>query len=225
MRAASSLLLLIAGACSRGPAVAPSDLATATARDPRCPGTAPAMDDLCDPAGGGELDCEYGGDAFSRNTTLAECFTGAGKTMPTWSVFNLAVPPNPTACPGTWAAALQGASCASDVNLACDYDEGRCACVCFNTTVLWDCRNRDFFDLGNATPLDYSFYFFDACPTRRPLAGDACPHEGSVCYYDEVCGVRPLSFGPALMCTNGYWEITVDTGAACGPIHCAGWTG
>jgi len=163
----------------------------------------------------GVLSCEYGGDALRRNTMFASCGATSIGAQPTWYVGSNDAAPNPAACPASWTDAMQGASCASDPNLACDYDEGRCGCVCMNTVVSWACRPRS--QVYSSTS--------DVCPQPRPLAGDACTAENQQCLYDAVCGQAPLSFGPAMLCTDGYWELSVDTGAACGTLNCPGWTG
>jgi hypothetical protein len=187
-------------------------------RDPRCPATPPANGAPCDFGSSGSLSCEYGGDALGRGTTSAQCAFSVGATASQWFVSVATVLPNPAACPASWSEAMQSGSCTSDVNLACEYDEGRCGCVCSNTTVSWACRAR-------ADVLNMPSNNGSTCPSTRPLAGDACSSEGTTCFYDKVCGDRPLSFGPALVCAHGYWEATVDTGASCGMLSCPGWTG
>jgi hypothetical protein len=184
-------------------------------RDPRCPPTAPETGATCDFGGYGPLSCEYGGDALGRGTTFADCGIPVGAATPQWFVGATTIAPNPAACPSTWSDAMASGACTTDPNLACEYDEGRCGCVCNNGAVSWACRARgDVLDV-NAN---------GSCPSPRPLAGDACATDQMTCLYDAVCGERPLSLGPALLCTHGYWEITVDTGAACGKLGCAGWT-
>ena len=94
------------------PAAAPADAAPPPfapgVRDPRCPASPPSEGDRCDPEPV-PLQCEYGGDAWSRGTTFAACvlFPGDG------GAFKFDVNrgttgdggPNPAACPSDFAAA------------------------------------------------------------------------------------------------------------------------
>lgn len=217
----AGLIVAALGCHSKAPSTPMPDLgcAVATGRDPRCPPTPPADGTACDSYN----ECEYGGDSLARNTTFAYCATAFGATTASWFVVApwpvTAVGPNPPACPTTYAEAQATGSCATDVNLACDYDEGRCGCVCLGTTVSWQCRDRA------SVPSDPRGTNSSCCPIVRPRAGDACASEGAFCFYDEVCGESKLSFGPAMRCLQGYWETTVDTGAACITLACPGWTG
>lgn len=214
MRALALALVLVTLACGQHGSHDSADMSPQLpARDPRCPDAPPADSTPCDDSLG-VFECEYGGDPLARNTVAAFC-EGAPARWQVIDPFN-AVGPNPAACAATFADAQTSGSCAADVNLACDYDEGRCGCVCNDTTVSWACRLRsDVYRDGpdGGTP----------CPTTRPLSGDACGAEDVFCYYDQVCGTWPLSFGPPMRCFAGYWQTTVDTGAACAPLNCAGW--
>jgi hypothetical protein len=174
-------------------------------RNPRCPSVAPTPGSVCDASA--PLSCEYGGDEYGRNTTLASCNGGL------WSLINASVPANPSACPADYDTAVSGVSCAADANLACDYDRGRCACVCRGTSVVWECRSRAGVPAtsptGQPPPVD-------ACPAMRPRAGDLCQDLGLACSYDEVCGLAPLSFGPHLVCSSpGYWQVETITDSSC----------
>ena len=173
VRASLVMIGLAFVACGSGGMATPNNLGTPpSGRDPRCPTTPPANNASCDFGGYGPLSCEYGGDALGRGTTYADCGTPAGATVSDWFVATATIAPNPAACPGSWSEAMQSGSCTSDVNLGCEYDEGRCGCVCSNTTVSWSCRARAdvLNDLDSGT-----------CPSKRPLAGDACSNEGALC--------------------------------------------
>jgi hypothetical protein len=182
-------------------------------RDPRCPATPPPDGASCS-QGNTPLACEYSTDVRRRATTKASCVGSEGTTHTSWLVSSSPIEANSVACPGSWTESMRSGSCATDVNLVCEYDEGRCGCVCNDTTVWWDCRARtDVSMQGNGT-----------CPSQRPLAGDACSDEGLQCYYAAYCGSAPLSFGFSLQCDHGYWAILYGTGA-CPVLNCAGWSG
>jgi hypothetical protein len=175
------------------------------ARDPRCPSTPPDLFASCDGLSG--VECEYG-DPYGRNRTSASCGVTAVGQPPVWIVDTTTVPPNPASCPATFAAAQTG-SCTADAHLSCDYDEGRCACLCPDgqSAATWACRSRD--DLQ------------PHCPSLRPLAGDGCTDEGLMCSYDKFCSESPLSFGPDLICQNGYWAFgRFRGGGACSMPAC-----
>jgi hypothetical protein len=195
-------LVLLAAGC--GP--------TATARDPRCPSSTPAQGAPCSLAPTGFLSCEYG-DTRS-GTTRADCVSMTNGATYQWLLVPLNQTPNAGACASSYAAAHSG-SCTANVNLACDYAEGRCACVCRDTTVVWACRDRVVVDAQTGV----------SCPEPRPLVGTPCAPANALCPYDAICGNEPLSFGPLLQCANGYWEATVDTAQSCTFFNCPGWTG
>jgi hypothetical protein len=191
------LALLLAGAAAACGGIHPtrgrSDL------DPRCPSAVPPAGAACD-LSSGPLSCEYGGDALSRGTTLAECSAGA------WSLSTPEPTPadNGASCPPTYGAALADGcpACTS----ACEYDEGRCANVCLGGSPVWSCRARSevpaALTSSAAAPTDLAL----SCPAARPLAGTVCPLEGQSCRYAEACGSGPLSFGPSLSCEGGHWR-------------------
>ena len=177
---------------------------TSSARDPRCPAAPPGLFAPCDGLDGAE--CEYG-DPYGRNRISASCGVTTLGQPPVWVVGNTTVPVNPASCPPTFAAAQTG-SCTAAANLSCDYDEGRCACVCpeGQTAATWACRSRD-----DVQP---------PCPALRPLAGDGCTDEGLMCNYAKYCGESSLSFGPPMVCQHGYWRFGPPGGGACGTPAC-----
>jgi hypothetical protein len=187
--------------------------ACGSSRDPHCPSSAPAEGATCDKAG---TECEWGGDALGRNTTFGDCGQSQVNGPATWHVTSWSTPANPAACPATFAAA-QSASCPSAAPLACDYDEGRCACLCNGTTPTWQCRSRSTIDAISQASAPSS----SVCPTARPLIGTSCGAEGVECEYCQTCGAGDLSFGPCMTCSNGYWRESVMN-AACTSSGCPG---
>ncbi len=171
-------------------------------RDPRCPTSLPVDGSPCTSANLGAW-CEQDGDAFGRNTVVTSCGSTRLASPPTWRVFPWnVVTANPAGCPPSWAqASTQSVACANgdlQTSLACEYDEGRCACACSAGTPGWRCRARSDVPATN-TP---------GCPVARPLTGDGCAPVGATCYYDtEVCTPDLLGFGPNMGCTkDGYWS-------------------
>jgi hypothetical protein len=170
-------------------------------RDPRCPATPPAEGDPCDPEPV-PLQCEYGGDAWARCTTIASCLLfpldGGGAFQ-----FHVGTatdcPPNPPECPPDLASALSlvdaGRSSTDASALdgpACVYTAGICG---FPASSLgggcgWMCRQQA--DVGAG------------CPAPRPLAGTPCSDEGLECPYDEQCGPN-FSLGSNMVCQFGHW--------------------
>jgi hypothetical protein len=188
-----------------------------TGRDPRCPANPPASGDPCspDPA---PLECEYGGDAFHRCTTYAAC------VMDLSGAFHFSVdppsactPPNPPACPSsfaeasTLAARLDADGGSIDAGspldgIVCNYAEGVCGCGIpyRGATCVWSCNSgRSLPDGGTDS----------RCPMPRPLAGDPCT-PGLECAYDVGCG-DTRSLGPSMICTAGYWENRGDMWLGC----------
>ncbi|HEX4335243.1 MAG TPA: hypothetical protein VH062_04980 [Polyangiaceae bacterium] len=57
------------------------------------------------------------------------------------------------------------------------------------------------------------------CPSRRPLAGDACTTPDALCDYEEYC-TGSVGVGPRLVCDNGYWEKSIPL-FYCGDLTCS----
>jgi hypothetical protein len=194
------------------PSPGPPDASTPppSGRDSRCPATAPANGASCDPTFG-PLECEYGGDAQGRCTTLAAC-----ALTPPADAFAYVVTPstycvaaNEPSCPVSLEAAMALPSfgvpfdgglsprCNPDGGLeptvACDYPGGACSCV-FSNAAATACYCLTGADVtqGNSR-----------CPMQRPLAGDGCTVEGAWCAYDPPC--LGVSLGPSMMCADGHW--------------------
>jgi hypothetical protein len=176
-------------------------------RDTRCPANPPASGDPCSP-NPAPLECEYGGDAWRRCTTLAQCAMQLdGSFHFQITVPGACTPPNPPACPPAFAAASalpaapeSGAADAGTASgLSCNYAEGVCACqprpTATGSTCDWLCRS------GAPQPSAPSSL---SCPLQRPLAGDACP-AGLECDYENLC-TPDLFIGPDMICVSGHWE-------------------
>jgi hypothetical protein len=189
------------------------------ARDPRCPSTPPANGAPCDPSLG-PLECEYGGDAAGRCTTLAAC-----ALIPTTNAFAFAVTQstdcggtNDPSCPASLdaAEALPTISSPTDGGLdprcspdggsersvTCNYAGGACACVAPDTATTCSCVRG--VDIENQTN--------GSCPAQRPLAGDACNVDGVWCGYSPLC--ESVSLGPSMTCVDGHW-IQFEEFAGC----------
>jgi hypothetical protein len=182
-------------------------------RDPRCPPTVPAEGATCSPVPA-PLGCEYGGDAFGRCTTMASCSASSGSGP---FAFHLSTSAscgaNAADCPSSFGAVPEGGTCSTD-GLSCRYDEGVCGCSCGGSARTWSCRTWS--DVGSSVNVVPPPSPLPACPTHRPLVGDACPVEGQRCDYATYC--RPAtSLGPSLMCANGYWEFMPNSGACVMP--------
>jgi hypothetical protein len=175
----------------------PSSSAPA-ARDPRCPSVPPAGSAPCDPHPA-PLECEYGGDAYGRCTTIAICALAPDGT------FEFVLPPaatdtpcaNSPGCPPDFASAsaaqggADGGLCSGGVQSPCEYPEGTCGCGGSSSASDWACTPREVTDGG--------------CPVSRPLSGDGCPVEDLTCYYGTPCGAGTYE-GPPAVCSGGYWE-------------------
>lgn len=154
--------------------------------DPRCPSVPPTAGQLCDPHPA-PLECEYGGNAYGRCTTLAACVLQGDGTFRFW------IPPpsdcetDAAACPASFSTTVAAdAGFCGGGPLICDYPEGACGC---GYAGAW-CVERP--DGGGP------------CPPQRPLAGDPCPTDGAACGYSRPCSAVDL--GPAMICENGHWE-------------------
>lgn len=173
------------------------------ARDPRCPAASPAAGQSCDPRPA-PLECEYGGNDYGRCTTFAACLLQTSGCFQ----FQVEAPSrcgaNAAACPVTFSSGV-AAEVASNSGLCqstpllCDYREGVCGCGSAASASAWTCMDRPD---GGA-----------ACPTERPLAGDRCVTDGSVCEYGLPCAAGTY-LGPAMICENGYWQ-RLDGLSAC----------
>jgi hypothetical protein len=187
--------------CASAPPVPPA------ARDPRCPASPPENSQTCD-RNPDPLECEYGGDALGRCTTLAVCALQPDGT------YHFVIEPstnqaectNPPACPPTYATATEveagavlgecpqadaGTGLCSPGELdGCDYPEGICFCAIAGMASNFGCTPR----AANGD-----------CPAVRPLSGDACPSAGLQCYYGNPC--EGVYEGMPLVCSaGGYWE-------------------
>jgi hypothetical protein len=195
-------------------------------RDPRCPAKAPAMGDPCVPDLA-PLECEYGGDAWKRCTTFAQCALDRDEAF--HFRIDPASPctaPNAPECPATFSDATALAAQLGDAGapplatsdagagadgLACNYSEGACGCMSgpslsFPNRCFWTCRSGAALGaVDGGTP----------CPWPRPLAGDPCA-AGLECNYDVPCGAGD-SLGPSMVCPNGYWAQAGDVNFGCGP--------
>jgi hypothetical protein len=172
------------------------------ARDPRCPASAAAAGEPCNPVPA-PLWCEYGGDQYGRCTMLLVCALQRDGTFQFTSPFGssggstLPCGTNPPGCPDTYASAMAdeaGADaglCAASRTLLCDYPEGVCGCGTGSSESGWTCAPRASVDAD--------------CPAKRPYAGDRCPTEGQQCWYGSPC-VGGTWVGPPVFCANAYWE-------------------
>jgi hypothetical protein len=191
----------LACACaSSGSKVVPSERA--------CPGSVPKDGGACAPVEA-VLACEYGGNANRACTTFADCAALKAGAPLSWIVTpaTQGCGQNQAACPGTYGIG-EGAACPA-MNLSCDYDEGRCACLaCAGdggvqsgyTGGYWHCRAWKDVAPG--------------CPVPRPLLGSACTvQEGTLCDYDMCCSGPSL--GPSALCAGGVWRQYAGGGCAC----------
>jgi hypothetical protein len=179
-------------------------------RVPRCPATAPANGASCDPTLG-PLECEYGGDADGRCTTLAAC-----ALTPPANAFAYVVTQssdcggtNDPSCPASLDAAealpLDPPSDGGldprcnpeggvEPTVTCNYPGAACSCVVPNGATACTCL----------TGADVASESNGQCPAQRPLAGDGCTVEGVWCGYAPPCG-GSVSIGPSMMCVDGHW--------------------
>ncbi len=185
--------------------------------DPRCPSSTPTNGSTCDIAMG-PLECEYGGDSLGRGTTRADCVESPSDTTFRWALNARPVIANPAQCAATFATAQQ-ATCPASGAIACDYDEGRCACVCTGATLSWQCRARS--DVASSVSTVPEPTPLPACAAARPLGGTSCPVEGQTCAYAEYCGSALLSFGPSMGCMNGNWRA-LPQNVICTAYSCPG---
>lgn len=207
-------VLAFASACEGAPRN--SGTVRGLIQNPQCPQEVPSSGSACVPMLG-PLECEYGGDRFGRGTIIAECVSdGQGPFL--WSLLDNALLTNPPTCPSTYQDAQSG-SCPSTGPIACEYDEGRCACVCETATVSWKCRSRN--DVASDVAVSPAPTVIPNCAPERPLVGTSCPVAEQTCAYAEYCGFSLLSLGPSMRCMSGYWATTPQTGA-CIAYACPG---
>jgi hypothetical protein len=187
-------------------------------RDPRCPASPRVQGDSCDPDPV-PLQCEYGGDSRSRCTTLATCVFLAAADRAGAFEFEVSqdmdCPPNPAACPASYAAAALALEDGGVPPLApdaggygapaCVYDEGTCGYLGPGDCPSWSCRPRTVVGAG--------------CPEPRPLAGTPCDQPLS-CDYDVPCAPS-FSFGPNMACQDGHWASTGRDLTTCQEPPCA----
>lgn len=169
-------------------------LAACTAAQGPCPASQPTMGAVCATA----IDCEYGGDAHHRCSTMARCGADqAGGLHWSISADPSCVAQNGSQCNPTFAPDA-GVGCSPQAGL-CDYPEGRCVCEpCRSGAGQWACRRWDDVSSG--------------CPSPAPLIGSPCTQEGAECSYGSCCTV---STGPLVKCVGGVWQDEVDTTCAC----------
>jgi hypothetical protein len=152
-------------------------------------------------SGDGNSDDASPGDAGSGDGAFAD----AGSMVPVAGQFHVVRDPTcsvtASGCPAS-VANLNGAQCPQD-GLTCHYAQAVCGCSCESSYMpVWSCRSRasvpSYLDGGLAPSTA------PACPSSRPLLGDACALEGQICEYGGVCG--SLSLGPSMQCDGGYWR-------------------
>jgi hypothetical protein len=195
-------------------------------RDRRCPVITPTNDTSCDPSVG-PLECEYAGfDPDHLCTTLAACALAPPSPGFVWALTNLneCGGTNDPSCPASLAAAQALPSpsvspgdggpapeCESDGSFAptvmCRYSEAACSCVVQGVAIACACLSGA--DVASSSG--------GQCPTRRPLAGDACTVEGAQCGYSPPCG--SVSLGPSMTCVDGHW-IQFEEFAGCPAVGC-----
>jgi hypothetical protein len=208
------LVSAAAGAASdrdAGPSQDAAPLLPAGVRDPRCPSAPPSQGDSCNPEPA-PLECEYGGNAWARCTTFAECAVQPDGEFRFQLDPVSGCGPNAPQCPSSFAegVAMAGSGSPADAGscsafgTVCDYAEGVCGC----DGCSWLCRSRT--DVASTSAKD-------SCPERRPLAGDPCVVESQICDYDRLC-LPAISLGPSMICQHGNWVQTSEA-ASC-PVFC-----
>jgi hypothetical protein len=141
----------------------------------------------------------------------------------TWAVKDpapgCAPPANPAACPASFTSLHPASACpAPNGDLACDYAEGRCACIaCTNAGAAsseWGCRQ--WVDVAAIGP--YAPDASASCPADLPELGAPCDYpDQTICMYDPCGGVN---LGHSVACADGYWQPALLT-ASCA-IHACG---
>jgi hypothetical protein len=154
-----------------------------------CPSSPPAEGSACSRE---NLYCEYGTDPNLACNTVAECALGH------WSVQQpygqCPTPPNPSACPDTFASVPVGEHCGTLVGTTCSYPQGFCGCSIGNggpypedaaAVATWICDSPQA-----------------GCPMPRPTLGTDCSHDGLECDYSPCS----LPSGTSLVCQDGTWQ-------------------
>jgi hypothetical protein len=147
---------------------------------PGCPPTAPTPGTPCGTPSAGA--CEYGDDPNIACNTVFECTSGG------WVLEQGAFGENqqascPTICPPSFPGAVDGGvACPStELDLACVYPEGVCACL-----GDWQCGSLS-----------------SDCPATRPRAGTPCDVDGGCQTWGFDCG------SDTMRCTCGVWSLSV----------------
>jgi hypothetical protein len=160
------------------------------APSPYCPTSPPSQGAACSHPG---LTCEYGSDPNVYCDTVAQCMGGAWEVnVPPPS--GCPTPPNPSACPATFASVPVGQHCGNLVGTTCDYAQGFCGCAVpsmgpypddASAVAIWICDSPQA-----------------GCPMPRPKLGTACSQEGLQCDYSPCS----LPTGTSLVCQSGAWQ-------------------
>jgi hypothetical protein len=159
------------------------------AGSPYCPSSPPAEGSSCSSP---NLYCEWGNDPNMSCNTIAQCV--GGQWMVQKPSGQCPTPPNPSACPATFASVPVGQHCGDLVGTTCEYPQGFCGCAVPS---------------GGPYPEDASAvatWICDApqagCPMPRPKLGTACSQPGLQCDYSPCS----LPTGASLVCQNGAWQ-------------------
>jgi hypothetical protein len=193
------------GGASTGPGTT-STTVTPTGLRSACPVAAPKAGASC----AGSIECEYE-NASGKGTTIATCSAPTDGGSFEWSLNDTTPPANAAACPATFDAIASNGAC-PNVASTCHYDEGDCRCVCVDQGKSgWVCEKKAPIPATTASGSESA----QQCPADRPLLGSACgaAFEGLTCVYTQVCGY--FSFGPDMICQQGYWDET-QVNASCG---------
>jgi hypothetical protein len=159
------------------------------AGSPYCPSTQPAEGSSCSVE---QMFCEYGNDPNMQCNVIAQCSLGH------WTVMKpggqCPTPPNPSACPATFASVPVGQHCGTLVGTTCDYPQGFCGCAVpqmgpypedASAVAIWTCDSPE-----------------PGCPMPRPKLGTSCTQEGLQCDYSPCS----LPTGASLVCQSGAWQ-------------------
>lgn len=165
---------------------------------PTCPASLPAIGSACDVE---NVECEYG-DAWWNVACdpVVQCQNGQWTTyQATFEPCSPQPGPNPAACPPSYAAVDQGASC-SDTTLSCVYAQAVCSCEqSLGGPVQFEDGGVDAYWGCDPQP---------GCPMPRPRVGSACPTEGASCEYEECAYVQ--------VCQGGVWQGEAEGCAVAG---------
>ncbi len=155
-----------------------------------CPSQSPVASSACSSKG---LECEYGTDPNIACDTIARC-DPSGWSVTTPSTQGCPTPPLAPACPGTFAAVKEGASCTTPIS--CAYGQGTCSCGVYcgpqypvghtceaGTPNTWHCEG------GGG----------QGCPEVRPRVGSACASDKLSCSYGDCNSI-------SVVCQAGLWH-------------------